>query len=102
MSIGRFGGATVTGMIFLERPSTDGSGFVLDRIIIAFDLLFRLSRAFLNPTDQLIRFAFEKLQVIIGELGEFLFQLSFRNVPVALVGKCIHEMLHVFAARMQT
>jgi hypothetical protein len=49
-----------------------------------------LTGAFLDATDQFIFLAPDELQIIIRELGEFLFQLALGNVPVSFEDKCAH------------
>ena len=50
-----------------------------------------LPRALLNPANQFLGFAFGKLQIVIRELGPFLFELALRDVPVAFDFKCVHN-----------
>jgi len=45
---------------------------------------------FLNPAHQFVLLAFGIPEVIIGELGPFLFQLAFGDVPVAFDFQCVH------------
>jgi hypothetical protein len=47
------------------------------------DFFWVLTGAFLDAADQFIFLALDKLQVVIRELREFLFQLAFGDVPVA-------------------
>jgi hypothetical protein len=55
-----------------------------------FNLLLGLTGAFLNATNQFIFFALGELQIVIGELREFLFQLALGNVPVSFGSKYAH------------
>jgi len=57
-----------------------------------FDRFAGFARAFLNPSDQFFLFAFGELEIVIRELGPFLFQLAFGDVPVAFDFKCCHNV----------
>ena len=50
-----------------------------------------LARALLDATDQFVLFAFDVLQIVIRELGPFLFQLALGDVPVAFDFECSHN-----------
>jgi hypothetical protein len=56
----------------------------------AFDFFPDLAGAFLDAANQFIFLAPDELQVVIGELREFLFQLALGNVPVSFGGKSTH------------
>lgn len=45
--------------------------------------LLRGSSAFLNASEEFVRLAFLKLEVVVGERRPFLFERAFENVPVA-------------------
>jgi hypothetical protein len=65
-----------------------------------YNLFPGLTGAFLDAADQFILLAFDVLEVVIGELREFLFQLALGNVPVSFGGKSSHIIfLFVFSAR---
>jgi hypothetical protein len=49
-----------------------------------------LTGAFLDAANQFVFLAFDELQVVIGELREFLFQLALGNVPVSFGGERAH------------
>jgi hypothetical protein len=55
-----------------------------------FDFRLRLAGAFLDAPDQFIFLAFDELQVVIGKLREFLFQLALGDVPVSFGGESAH------------
>ena len=57
-----------------------GGAEFLDRL---FDCFAGFARALLNPAQQFFLLAFGVLQIAIRELGPFLFQLAFGDVPVA-------------------
>jgi hypothetical protein len=63
----------------------------------AFDFFPGLAGALLDAADQFIFLAFDELQVVIGELREFLFQLALGNVPVSFGGESAH-MIFVFVS----
>ena len=66
----------------------------------AFDFLSGLAGAFLDAANQFVFLAFEELQVVIGELRKFLFQLALGNVPISFGGKSAHMIFaFVSAAR---
>ena len=50
----------------------------------------RGTRTFLDAPDQLVLFAFDKLKVIISELGPLLLELAFGDVPVSFELECVH------------
>jgi hypothetical protein len=56
----------------------------------AFDFLSGVASAFLDAANQFIFLAFDELQVVIGELRKFLFQLALGDVPVSFGGKSVH------------
>jgi hypothetical protein len=69
--------------------ATGGTGF-LDRL---FDRFAGFARALLNPANQFFLFACDVLEIVIRELGPFLFQLAFGDVPVAFDFECSHNSL---------
>jgi hypothetical protein len=69
--------------------ATGGAGF-LDGL---FDRFAGFARALLNPANQFFLLAFGELEIAICELGPFLFQLAFGDVPVAFDFKCGHNSL---------
>ena len=56
-----------------------------------FDRFAGFARALLDPTDQFVLFACGVLEIIICELGPFLFQLALGDVPVAFDFECGHN-----------
>jgi hypothetical protein len=58
-----------------------------------FDLFPGLAGAFLDAADQFVLLAFDILEVVIGELREFLFQFALGNVPVSFGGESSHKIL---------
>jgi hypothetical protein len=62
----------------------------------AFNFFSGLTGAFLDAAYQFVFFAFDELQVVIGELCKFLFQLALGNVPVSFGGEHAH-IIFVFA-----
>lgn len=64
-----------------------GTGFV-DSL---FDGFAGFARALLNPADQFVLPAFGVLEIVIGELGPFLFQLALGDVPIAFDFKYVHN-----------
>ena len=55
-------------------------GAILDRF---FDRFTGFTGALLNAAQQFIALAVRKLQIVLRELGPFLFEFSLGNVPVA-------------------
>jgi hypothetical protein len=66
-----------------------GAGF-LDRF---FDRFAGFARALLNPANQFFLLAFGVLEIVIRELGPFLFQFALGDVPVAFDFECGHNSL---------
>jgi len=71
-----------------------------------FDLFPGLTSAFLDAASQFVLLAFDVVEVVIGELREFLFQLALGNVPVSFGDESTH-IIFVFvffygAARSST
>jgi len=66
-----------------------GAGF-LDRL---FDRVAGFTRALLNPANQFFLLAFGVLEIVVRELGPFLFQLALGDVPIAFDFKCSHNNL---------
>jgi hypothetical protein len=81
------------------RPSTapdirllaaaGGAGF-LERLL---DRFAGFPGALLNPADQFFLLAFGVLEIVIRELGPFLFQFALGDVPVAFDFECSHNSL---------
>jgi len=63
----------------------------------AFNFFPGLTGAFLDAANQFILLALDELQVVIGELRKFLFQLSLGDVPVSFGGKSAH-IIFVFVS----
>lgn len=61
-----------------------------------FDFLLSLTGAFLDASEQFIFLTFDKLQVVIGQLREFLFHLALGDVPVSFDDKCAHNFCVLF------
>jgi len=59
--------------------AASGAGF-LDRF---FDRFTGFARALLNPANHFFLLSYGILEIVIGELGPFLLQLAFGDVPVA-------------------
>src|ERR1019366_9120823 len=68
-----------------------GAGF-LEHLL---DRLAGFPGALLNPANQFFLLAFGVLQIVIRELGPFLFQLALGDVPVAFDFKCSHNIIVV-------
>jgi hypothetical protein len=64
-----------------------GAGF-LDRV---FDHFTGFAGELLNPANQFFLLAFGVLEIVIRELGPFLFQLAPGDVPVAFDFECGHN-----------
>jgi hypothetical protein len=79
--IGAFGGAF--GGLF---ATASGAGFFQG----FFHGFAGFARALLDPADHFILLAFDVLEIVIRELGPFLFQLALGNVPVAFNFECSH------------
>jgi hypothetical protein len=62
----------------------------------ALDFFPGVAGAFLDAANQFIFLAFDELQVIVGELGEFLLQLALGNVPVSFGGESAHIIILCF------
>jgi hypothetical protein len=58
-----------------------------------FDRFAGFARALLNPANQFFLLAFGVLEIVIRELGPFLFQLALGDVPVAFDFECSHNSL---------
>ena len=56
-----------------------------------FNIFPGLACSFLDSTDQLLLLANDELEVVIGELGPFLFDLAFENVPVPFDFEFVHR-----------
>src|ERR1035437_5896046 len=81
--------AAPTGSLF---ATAGGAGF-LDRL---FDCFAGCARALLNPANQFFLLAFDVLEIVIRELGPFLFQLALGDVPVAFDFEFGHNSLFCF------
>ena len=57
----------------------------------AFHILAGFARALLDPSDQFLFFARDKLQVVISEFRPLLFDLAFEDVPIAFDFEFIHK-----------
>jgi hypothetical protein len=55
-----------------------------------FDRFAGFPGALLNAAQQFILLAFRKLQIVIRELGPFLFEFAFGNIPVTFYFKRVH------------
>ena len=55
------------------------------------DFILVLTSAFLDAADQFVFLAIHKLQVVVRELREFLFQPALGDVPVAFHFQCVHK-----------
>jgi hypothetical protein len=66
-----------------------GAGF-LERLL---DRFAGFPGALLNPANQFFLLAFDVLEIVIRELGPFLFQLALGDVPVAFDFECSHNSL---------
>jgi hypothetical protein len=71
-----------------RRLTTAGGAGFLDGFLHRFT---GFARAFLNPPNQFFLLAFDVLQIVIRQLGPFLFQLAFGDIPVAFDFKCSHN-----------
>jgi len=67
--------------------AASGAGFLEG----LFDHFAGFARALLNPANQFILLAFGVLEIVIRELGPFLFQLALGDVPVAFDFECRHN-----------
>jgi hypothetical protein len=56
-----------------------------------FDRLFGLAGPLLNAAYEFVFTTFHILKIVIGQLGESLFQFAFGNVPVSFGLHCIHN-----------
>jgi hypothetical protein len=56
-----------------------------------FDHFPGFAGAFLDAAQQFFLFAFGKLEIVIGELGPFLFQFALGDVPIAFDFECGHN-----------
>jgi hypothetical protein len=85
------------------RPSLRGldyisSGRISSGLVAAgiFDCFLHdfpgLPRALLNPPDQFIVMPLGVLQIIIRQVGPFLFQFALRDVPIAFYFECGHNV----------
>src|SRR5664279_4976379 len=64
-----------------------GAGF-LEHLL---DRLAGFPGALLNPANKFFLLAFGVLEIVIRELGPFLFQLALGDVPVAFDFECSHN-----------
>jgi hypothetical protein len=64
-----------------------GAGF----LECLFDRFAGFPGALLNPANKLFLLAFGVSEIVIRELGPFLFQLAFGDVPVAFDFECVHS-----------
>jgi hypothetical protein len=53
--------------------------------------VFGISSALLDSPHQLVFAAFLEAEVIVGQLRVFLFEFSFRDIPITLDMKCVHS-----------
>ena len=74
-------------MNFRLIVAAGGSGF-LDRLL---DRFTDFAGALLNSAKHFFMLPFGELQIVIRELGSFLFQLAFGDVPVAFNFECSHN-----------
>jgi hypothetical protein len=72
---------TVAGVVFLHH---------------FFDCFTRFARALLNAAQQLLLHALDIMEIVVGEVGPFLFQFAFRDVPVAFDFECVHNIALAF------
>jgi hypothetical protein len=68
--------------------AASGAGF-FDRF---FDRFTGFTRALLNPANYFFLLSNGVLEIVIRELGPFLLQLAFGDVPVALNFECCHRI----------
>jgi len=68
------------------KGASGGEQF-LDRL---FNRFAGFARALLNPANQFVLLTFGVLEIVIRELGPFLFQFAFGDVPVAFDFECGH------------
>jgi hypothetical protein len=76
------------------RPRWPGSRSAIAVSAGSFDGLFHrftgFSGALLDAAQQFVLFAFEVLEVIVGEIGPLLFEGAFDDVPVTFDFECCH------------
>jgi hypothetical protein len=72
--------------------TASGAGFI-ERL---FDRFAGFPGALLNSADQFLGLAFGELEIVVRELGPFLFQFALGDVPVAFDFKCIHNSDYCF------
>ena len=75
-----------------QRPAdlaVIGAGTALVQFF--FDGFAGFARGLLDAADQFLCLAFGVLEVVIRQLGPFLFELALGDVPVAFDFECIHN-----------
>jgi len=65
-----------------------GGGGVFDGF---FHCLAGFAGALLDTTQEFVVFAFDVLEIVVGELGPLLLKFALCDVPVALDFECIYE-----------
>ena len=58
-----------------------------------FDGFTGFAGGLLDAANEFVLFAFNILEVVVGELGPFFFQLAFGDVPVAFDFECVHNVI---------
>jgi hypothetical protein len=53
------------------------------------DVFISFAGALLNPANDFVLLAFSVLQIVVGELGPFLFEHALDDVPVALISSVV-------------
>ena len=81
-------GCTVCEVVWFINISTAVDKEFLDGLL---DHLAGFAGALLDVADDFIRSTFGKLEVVIRELGPFLFELALGDVPIAFDFKCCHD-----------
>src|SRR5450756_261288 len=64
-----------------------------------FDGFAGFAGALLYPADQFILLAVRVAEVVVRELGPFLFELALGDVPVAFDFECVHNFFCFFVRR---
>jgi hypothetical protein len=90
-----FQSARAVGSLF----AATGRGFLES----LFDRFTGFAGALLNAAQQFVVLAFGELEIVIRELGPFLFQLALGDVPVAFAFESVHNnsLVFVFACRQR-
>ena len=78
----------------MRRPKAGGRSAMIVFAENALDLFLRLAGALLNAAQQFLLLPPVELQVVVRQVGVFLFEFAFDDVPVTLQFEFIHSSVY--------